>query len=127
MGFLKRKRPAPISRARALAGCPVRSPTIAREEIGNGGLKVTVRVGRPGWQRWFGAASYAERSFEMDSLGREVYESCDGKRDVASLTRSFSQRHRIGLSEAELAVTAFLRTLMMKSLVAMAMAGGEDG
>jgi len=76
-------------------------------------------VSRPRWQRLLGAGSQTERSFGLDAYGREVFEACDGKRSVRAINRRFAKAHRIALAEAEMAVAAFLKTLLAKGLVAM--------
>jgi hypothetical protein len=61
-----------------------------------------------------------ERSFGLDVLGREVYEACDGRTKVKEIIHGFAKTHRVSLSEAEVSVTTFLKTLMTKGLVYMA-------
>ncbi len=102
----------------ALDGVPHRLPAVRKEEK-NGKLYVTVKLERARWQRVLGADRECERTFGLDAYGRRVYESCDGRQSVRQVIRSFSKQTRISEPESELAVTKFLRTLMMKGLVAM--------
>ena len=108
-----------IDREQALSGRPVRLPFIRREPREDGGMKVTVRFDRPGWQRRLGATGDIHRTFGMDPYGREVYEACNGEADVRAIVKEFARRHRISVAEAEVSVTAFLRTLVTKGLVAI--------
>jgi hypothetical protein len=114
------KSPANVlaQRNAALDGVPHRLPSVRREEK-NGKLYVTVTFDRPRWQRLLGADRECERTFGLDAYGRQVYESCDGRRTVREVIRQFSQRTRISEPESEIAVTKFLRTLMAKGLVAI--------
>ncbi len=108
-----------LGRNEVLAGRPRRLPAVRTQQRDNGGLLVTVRLERPRWQRWLGAAETFERSFGLDPLGRAVYERCDGKRSVDELTRSFAREHKLSHAQAEIAVTTFLRTMIRKGLVAI--------
>ncbi|MBN1675584.1 MAG: PqqD family protein [Kiritimatiellae bacterium] len=125
--FAAKKKPKrSISRARALAGRPERVPTVREEECEDGRLKVTVQFERSPWlQRLSGSARF-ERTFRLDPFGREVYAACDGKTEVSAIIGRFAHAHRIGSTEAEMSVTAFLKTLMAKGLVAMAVEKGRQ-
>jgi hypothetical protein len=109
-----------LDRERALNAKPEKLPRIDAQEDGQNGLKVTVLLEPPAWSRWFGASGHIKRTFQLDYLGREVYEACDGKTTVKALIRSFSNRHGIDLAEAEVSMTSYLQTLMRKGLIAMA-------
>ena len=114
-----------IDREQALSGRPVRLPFIRREPREDGGLKVTVQFERPRWQMRLGATGQIQRTFGMDRYGKAVYEACDGKTDVRAIVREFARRHRVSVAEAELSVTAFLRTLVTKGLVAVRVHGSD--
>ena len=109
-----------INRISALAAVPIQLPIVCTTPRDDGGIRVTVRFDRPRWHRWMGVTGAVERTFGLDPFGREVYEACDGNRSVRDIIREFSGKHKISEPEAELAVTRFLRTLISKSLVAVA-------
>jgi len=71
----------------------------------------------PGWLRIVGGPKEIERTFRLDPIGLEVYEACDGETAVNTIIRRFSRKHRVSEAEAEVAVTTFLKTLIMKGLV----------
>jgi len=77
------------------------------------------RVHRTIWGM-LGRAGKTERSYGVDPLGREVYEACDGKTTVKGIVSGFQRRHKLSRSEAEVAVTTFLKTLVSKGLIAVA-------
>jgi hypothetical protein len=114
------KRDEGAARRMALGARPHRLPAVRTEER-DGKLYVTVRFLRPRWQRLLGADARAERTFGLDAYGRRVYESCDGRRTVGEVCAGFSAQTGISRPESEMAVTRFLRTLMIKGLVAMEM------
>ncbi len=123
MKFTSRKKT--ISRPAALSARPRRLPVIRREELEDNGLKVTVELTRPRWQQFLGTPADFNRSFVLDSFGREVYEACNGNKDVAAIVRDFSKAHNVSIAEAELSVSTFLKTLMSRGLVAMLMGRGQ--
>ena len=110
---------AKLTRKKALSGVPVRLPVVSQEEADGGGVRLKIKLSRPGWQRWLGMSETMERTFELDSVGRRVYESCDGRRNVRSIISRFGHAHRLGRVEAEISVTKFLKMLVGKGLVAM--------
>jgi len=121
--FARRRKVLP--RPAALAARPFRLPIVRQEELDHGRLRVTVAVRAPGWVRWLGGPRELERGFGLDPIGRELYQACDGRTDVDSLIRTFSASHHVGLAEAELSVTTFLRTLISRGLIAMAVDAEE--
>jgi len=112
----------PMVREQALHGRPVRIEPATAESTGDGGIRVTVALPRPRWHRWFGGSGDMPHSFDLDAFGREVYDACDGQCDVAGLVRQFAERHSISAPEAEISVTAFLKLLMSRGLIAMTFA-----
>jgi len=118
MKTLKKKRPK-IDRKRALGARPEQLPAVKKlQEDGSLGVTVKLQPGR--WGRWFGRDTLVERTFCLDSLGREVYEACNGKADVKTIVRRFASSHKISIAEAEMSVSEFLKTLMSKGLIAIA-------
>ncbi len=103
-----------------MAAIPHRIPVVKTEQKG-AKLYATVKFRRPAWQRTLGADEYCQRTFGLDAYGREVYDACDGKNSVKIITQRFARKHRISQSEAEVAVTTFIKTLMSKGLVAIAL------
>lgn len=110
-----------LARDIALSARPERTPIVRTVERDNGGLMVVIRLIRPRWLRWLGGRPREfERAYGLDVLGREVYEACDGKTSVKTLIRNFEKQHRVSPAEAETAVTTFLRMLIAKGLVVIA-------
>ena len=85
----------------------------------DGKLQITVNVTPPRWARWVGKSDRIEKTYRLDVYGKQVYQACNGKTAVKHIIRKFASKHQISLSEAELSVTRFLKTLTAKGLVAM--------
>ncbi|MBT3296929.1 MAG: PqqD family protein [Verrucomicrobia bacterium] len=116
----KEQLPRSDERKAALRGKPHRTPTVKQKEE-NGKLYVTVQLERSGWQRVLGADKTRERTFGLDAYGRRVYECCDGKQTVQAIINQFAKRTHVSVTEAEMAVTKFVRTLMSKGLLVIEM------
>ncbi len=109
-----------LDRDAALGAKPEQAPHVRREERDNGGLLVTMALPRAGWLKWVSGSGDVERTFGLDVLGREVYEACDGRTRVREIIRTFARAHRVSITEAEASVTTFLKTMMAKGVVMMA-------
>lgn len=99
---------------------PYQLSGIRSKEEADGSITVLIRFQRSGWQKWLGAPAEYERQYELDSLGSEVFEACDGKTPVKQIVKRFSASHNLNIAEAELAVTKYMKTLMMKRIIGMA-------
>lgn len=113
-----------LSREESLGACPLRAPVVRTELVPNGGIRLSLRVELPRWYGWVAGGRRADlqvhtRSVELDGLGREVYEACDGATPVQVIVARFGQTHRLGPAEAELAVTRFLQLLVRRGLIGM--------
>jgi hypothetical protein len=65
--------------------------------------------------------NHAEKNFELDYFGSEIYDACNGQIDVQTVIKKFAAAHNLSWAEAEIAVTKFLRTLMSRGLIVMLM------
>ena len=120
MAFFRRKvKKHTIERKTALACRPVKLPIVRREELPEGKARITVMLGAPKLVRLLGGKNEVERTFGLDTLGREVYAMCAGESDVEAIIARFGRAHRLSLAEAELSVTTFMKTLMARGLVAV--------
>jgi hypothetical protein len=108
------------NRSLALSARPEQVACLEQRQTQDGGTAILMHVQRPAWQRFFGGPALVKRTFELDAFGREVYEACNGQQTVDGLIRAFSTSHQVSLAEAEIAMTQFLKTLMTKGLIAMA-------
>jgi len=113
--------PASLARERAFAARPAKTPVLGIEQAGKGDVRIRVMLAPKAWLRFLGAPRQVERSFVLDPLGLDVYNACNGATTVADIATGFARRHQVSVAEAERSVTTFLRILMKKGLVVMAM------
>mgnify|MGYP000490781525 CR=1 FL=1 len=116
-----RTRKPVVSREEALAARPFRAVEAALEETADGGGRLTVEVRTTRTGRWFlRLPSQMKKTFEMDEMGLMVWRLCDGKTSVQQIIRKLAKRYNLNLREAEVPTVTFLRTLVKKGLVGMA-------
>ncbi len=117
---LSRRRPR-INRQRALASYPVRNQAVEWRADGETMVLIARRredaVGRL-LSLFFVVPR--ERKYELDSVGSYVWQHCDGRHTVEDLIRGLAARYKLNRKEAEVSLTAFLRLLGKRKLVAIA-------
>ncbi len=77
-------------------------------------------------KRWFMGPPFSwilpfrsERAVVIDPLGQEVWERCDGRRQVEQIIDEFASSHRLRFHEARLSVELFLKQLTQRGAIAM--------
>lgn len=87
-------------------------------------LSITVKTKKPSPLfpplSWF-IRPKAFRTVKLDRLGSQVWELCDGERTVEDVVDEFAQRHRLTFHEARASVTAYLKMLVQRGVLAMVM------
>ncbi len=115
-----------VTRAEVLGACPVRNPVVAweRKVWGEGRpALVLLRVPRRA-DRWGDTVARvfrlpAFRNIELDEMGSDVWEMCDGTQTVEAVTRALCARYRLNRRQGEASVTAYLRMLAERRLLAL--------
>ena len=77
------------------------------------------RLRRPPFS-WF-IQPRSERAIVLDRLGTRVYKLCDGQRTVEAIVDIFAQEHRLTFHESRAAVTGYLKLLLGRGVIAMAL------
>ncbi|MGB7160142.1 MAG: PqqD family protein [Tepidisphaeraceae bacterium] len=113
--FQTKTRPKP---ADVLAARPLRLFAAEPSETSAGQWRLTVPLKPAGWaSRFLRVPSSATKTFELDDLGKLVWDGCDGKTEVRQIIRTLASRYDLNEREAEVSTLAFLKTLMGKGLV----------
>jgi hypothetical protein len=101
---------------------PFANEAMERERLSDGRLVVSVPIRRPRYLvpplSWLLPFS-SHRRVELDPLGVEVLDRCDGRHTVESIVEQFASDHKLTFREAQLAVMQFLRQLTQRGLVAV--------
>ena len=123
--FVEGKKPK-VTRAQVLGARPVRNPRVEWER---GALHeerpkvVLLRVPRRSdrlgnfMARMFRLPSH--RRIELDEMGSDVWEMCDGTLTVDALTRAVCAKYRLNRRQGEASVTAYMRMLAERRLLAL--------
>ena len=109
-----------LDRGRAMTARPEQTPVISSEKHSDGGVTLVIDLEPQKWLSWFTRTEKVRRSFRLDKLGAEVYYACDGKMGVRALIKRFARDHKLSLAEAEMSVTQYLKTLVAKGLIVIA-------
>lgn len=118
--MLFRSSPKP-TKADVLGGRPIRSPDAQETEAAPGRWELTIplRVARTGgWaSKLLRVPEGATKTFELDELGKFVWDACDGRTTVTQIIRRLAKHYQLNEREAEVATLAFLNTLARRGLV----------
>ena len=105
-----------------LAARPIRVDGAVEKSTGPGAWQVTVSLKPTRWARLLLRAPGGgmRKTFELDELGKFVWDACDGKTAVRQIIRRLAERYNLNEREAEVATVAFLQTLTRKGMLGMA-------
>jgi hypothetical protein len=115
-----------ISRAEVLAARPIRNPVVQWERgvwHEERPAVVLLRVPRRR-DRWGNLVARVFklppfRKIELDEMGSDVWEMCDGDLSVDALTRAVCAKYHLNRRQAEASVTAYMRMLAERRLLAL--------
>lgn len=112
-----------VSWERMLAAVPVRNAaaTVTRTQRGTVNVQVKgdpMPLLKPIYRLLKVAV---QRTVVLDRLGTEMWELCDDRRTVEEVVDIFAGRHRLTFHESRVAVTNYLKQLVQRGVLAMAM------
>jgi hypothetical protein len=109
-----------LDRRQSLLGVPVVNPGVTWKERGDGSVVVSVRVTRsPGVLGMFQPRE-AEKRIELDALGSFVLTQIDGAKTAQQITEAFVARFKVHRREAELCIVSFLKSLLKRCIISIA-------
>ena len=119
MIFKSRKSsPGKATKAQMLGARPLRLVDVEPKEIRDGTWRLTVPLKPAKWAAWvLRVPDGATKTFELDPLGKFVWDACDGRTPVRQIIRKLADRYNLNQREAEVATVAFLQMLTRKGLV----------
>lgn len=108
---------------------PLQNTSVRAEARGNA-VVLWVPLNKRWWMR--GPLSWLlpfrrEKGVELDALGREVWNVCDGERTLEQIVEEFAQRHKLGFHEARLSVQSFVALLLERNLIVLTQTTGAVG
>ena len=122
----RRRRPR-FTPEEVLLSRPIRHDGLQIEPTEEGGLRIIIERRREWWVRVLSVflPIPRRRPIELDPLGREVWELCDGEHTLRQMIRAFEERHKLSRAEAEWSLRTYLRDLAKRGLVAIAVQKNE--
>jgi hypothetical protein len=109
-----------VDRRQSLQGVPVLNPGVRWKAENDGRLLVTVPLRRSaGFLGRWQADSWKKR-VRLDALGSFVLEQVDGKKNALEITEAFIARFKVNRREAELSIVAFLKSLLERHIISIA-------
>ena len=88
------------------------------QPVAVGQWRLTVRLKQTSWMTLFVRKPLGvTKTFQLDDIGRAVWESCDGNTTVRDIITRLAECQRLNVREVEVATLAFLKTLVQKGLV----------
>jgi hypothetical protein len=125
-----RKKPK-LTRRQALSALPVRNALVTAENLENGEKAITIPRRKDLLARILALifAVPKQRRVVLDAVGADIWEECDGSHTVADIIAALAEKYRLDRKEAEVSVTAYMRQLGKRGLIAFAVPrpGSEEG
>jgi hypothetical protein len=118
-----------VSRAQVMSARPLRNPSVEwtreKRDAEDPEAKPVVQLKIPRRSDKFGnvVAKIFRlpefRKLELDEIGSDVWEMCDGTNSVEELTKGLVMQYRLNRRQAETSVTAYLRMLAERRLIVL--------
>jgi len=112
-----------------MSSVPVRNESVHAYPAEDGkSLAVEVKLRYPVWRMPLGRLlKLRERkAFLLDAIGRQVYESIDGKKTFEVLVDEFAERHKLTFFESRGLLMQYVRVLMKNGLVGISVSGRDS-
>ena len=102
-----------------LGSRPVRNEGVSVEETEGDGLRIVAQRRNNWWIRMLNVVLPIprERRIELDAVGKQVWEMCDGEHTLRDMTEVFQERHKLTRMEAEWSLRNYLKDLGKRNLV----------
>lgn len=116
MPFFKKKKPPQISPERLRRSIPIANPSIRYEEDAKGVVTILIPVATSG-------SKQAERTarIKLDVIGSKVWKKIDGKTSLNEMVQWMKKEFMLTEREAEVSLSMFMKNLVEKKLVALAL------
>ena len=125
MAFRRRK--PLLSREQDLASVPLRNTNVREEETDEGYARLVAPRRDSWWVRAMAKIFYVPdaRRVTLDEIGTFVWRQCDGKHNMRDIIQALCKRYKLHRKEAEVSVVAYLRQLMKRGLLGIAVLDDE--
>ena len=122
MGIFSRQSTPQITREQAMNAKPIRHPELEATRAVNGEVSIKIPRRKTWWlnllAKMGGFPEY--RILTLDRVGSWVWDLCDGQHTVKELVARLAEEHQLSRKEAEVSMVTYLRQLVQRNLVALA-------
>ena len=109
-----------LSRSQAFSARPLAVKTLGRKPLTQGGQRIIIAMQPRGAQKWLlRMPADTTRRIDLDAIGIEVFDMCDGKTSVRQIIKRFAKTYQVDDQEAEMAIVNFIRMMMRKGLICL--------
>lgn len=118
--FTNKQPPAQIDRRQSLDGIPVLNEHVSCENDQTGRLVINIKLKRGnGFLARF-QPPVLERNVKLDEIGGFVFKLIDNQRSTLEIIELFLEKYRVNRREATLSVVDFLKSLVKRGAVSIA-------
>jgi hypothetical protein len=123
-----RRRKPSLSREQNLASVPLRSTSVREEETDEGYARLVAPRRDSWWVRMMAKVFFVPdaRRVTLDEIGTFVWRQCDGEHNMRDIIQALCKRYKLHRKEAEVSVVAYLRQLMKRGLLGIAVLDDEN-
>ena len=125
--MLRRRKPR-LTPEQVLGSVPVPNKALKIERVEGGGVKLVLARRREWWARVLAIVFPIpkERVVELDALGEQFWDLCDGKHSMRDLIRICQEEHKLTRAEAEWSLRTFLKDLGKRGVMGFAVEESEE-
>lgn len=118
-------KPEPLSREQSLDAVVVASSAITVREREGGCITLRIPFRPTPFIAWLSrklkVGGESERPLELDEIGSFVWRMFDGRTTVRDMIERLSATYKLNRKDAEISLTTFIRSLVKKRLVVLAL------
>ena len=105
-----------------LTATPIRNDKAVARVTETASLRVSVPQSYPAWVRPIAKTMHlrGEKSYELEGVGRSVFDRVDGETSVENLVDWLAAEHRLSFHESRVLIMKYLQMLMEHGLIVIA-------
>ena len=117
-----RKKQKPLTREQSRKAIPVKNQSVEETRTEEGQVVLHLPRKEQGWIKMLSKVVFVPkgRKIALDELGTTVWDWLDGETSVEQVIKKFADKYRLSKREAELSVVAYLRSLVKRGLIGIA-------
>lgn len=117
-----RKKQQPLTREQSRKAVPVKNQSVEEKRTEEGQVVLYLPRKERRWIKVLSKLVFVPkgRKVALDELGTAVWDWLDGETNVEQVIKKFADKYRLSKREAELSVVAYLKSLVKRGLIGIA-------